>query len=329
MSTLSEFDIISLLNTRSSSPQLIRGIGDDAAVFGNPKDPLKWVITQDLLSEDIHFRLKWISPADLAYKSIAVNLSDLAAMGATPKFVLLSMGIPKTIPDSFIRRFSRAFLKTCHDQEIILIGGDTCDSQNGLWIQVTALGQAPARQILYRHGATPGDLIFISGPLGASSLGLHLLTKKKRSALAKRHHRPPIRTAFAQALAKRGFASAMTDISDGFLFNLETMCGTTLCAAIDVDRLPIDALTQREANRHTIDPLPFALGGGEDYELLFTVPPKKAPAFKRWCHAHHYTAHELGQMSKHSPRRHSPVRLFTASGEELPTKGLVKGYVAR
>ena len=334
---LSEFSIIDLFTSKKSAPRhrlLSCGMGDDAAVFGFPGDSRKWLVTQDLLSDGVHFKRQWISAADLAYKAIAVNLSDLSAMGATPQFLLLSLGLPRDLSDRFIRAFARAFQRVCTAQRLILIGGDTCESARDLTVEVTAIGVAPGEQILHRSGAQAGDHIYTSGPLGASALGLHFLKSGIASPLARRHHRPPIRTAFANALAKSALASAMTDISDGLLLDLETLCRKTLTAELVLDRIPIDRQTRKAAHQHGLDPLSFALSGGEDYELLFTIPAAHEPRFRRWCTRHGHTVYAIGTMTAAAPQRHKRahperIQLIDASSRTAIAIPEIKGYQAR
>lgn len=323
---LSELNIINLFNKRTRNRSLLRGIGDDAAVFGHPNDSLKWVVTQDLMSEGTHFRLDWITPQDLAYKIIAVNLSDLAAMGAHPQFLLLSLGIPTKIPDIFLKKFSRAFHKICREQKVALIGGDTCESAHDLWLQVTAIGQAKKTQIAYRTGAKAGDPIYVTGSLGASALGLYCLEYGIKTPLIKRHHRPPVLTEFAHALAQRGFASSMTDVSDGLLLDLETLCGDKLTACIEADKVPIDLQTRHTAKKHALDPLSFALGGGEDYELIFTVRKSQNSLFHTWAKSFPHITH-IGHMipSKDSNK----LIVLDTHQHPLSLNHLSKGYIAR
>lgn len=305
--TLSEWDIIDGLVQGSSKPPhrlgLFQSIGDDAAIFGNPREAKKWAITQDLLVEGVHFRLDWIGPEDLAYKAIAVNLSDLAAMAAEPRFLLLGLSIPPHVSTAFIRSFSKAFLGTCRREHLSLIGGDTCKGKRSLVIQVTAIGTISLRHALLKRGARTGDSLYVSGPLGASALGLACLRRGVKSPLIRRHLRPPIRSRFAQGLGRHRFASSMTDISDGLLLDLEELCGQDLDAKLDFDRLPIDRESKRLAARLGLDPTPFLLGGGEDYELLFTIPARKHTDFLRWCSKHRHKVFRIGKMIRRKGRQ--------------------------
>lgn len=325
----SEFDIISLFKSKKTAPYLVRGIGDDAAVISAPNKGESWVMTQDLLTEGIHFRRDWISARDLATKAIAVNLSDLAAMGATPRFLLLTLGLPKTISDAWIASFARHFLRVCAQHKLILIGGDTCASDHDLSIHVTAIGSAPTRNIVYRTGAKDGDCIYTSGSLGASAVGLECLKRGVKSSIVEYHLRPPIRTAFAQAMAAKGFASAMTDISDGLLLNLESLCADSLQAHLDRTAIPIDAMTERVATRLGADALALALGGGEDYELVFTVPARKEADFVCWCREKYYGVYKLGKMSKRSASHREKIILWDETHKEISLKGVKKGYQGR
>lgn len=338
MTALSEHDIIELFSSqkkrkRPLARDLLISIGDDAAVFQiNTRNtsPHQIAVTQDALNEHVHFRLDWISPEHLAIKAIHVNVSDLAAMGATPHYLLLSLSLPKTVPDAFIIAFAKQFRKTCRQLNIELIGGDTCDSARDLSIHVTAIGTLPHPPIT-RSGAAAGDHLYVSGPLGGSALGLRALYKHQKSALIKRHHRPPVRTQFGAALAKLHIVSAMTDISDGLLIDLETLCSPTLGATLDLSRVPIDAATRRDAARLGEDALALALGGGEDYELMFTVPEKHHTYFKHWVKKNRYRVFAIGRM--HAKKKTEETISVDYSKKNTPRiaslASLKKGYVAR
>jgi thiamine-monophosphate kinase len=329
---LSETDIIDLFKFRTSRKTgsgLLCGIGDDAALIAGPRKGTAYVVTQDLLAEGVHFRLDWISARDLAYKAIAVNLSDLAAMGATPRFLLLSLGLPKTLSDRWIKMFARHFLRVCEENGIVLIGGDTCAARRDLSIHVTAIGSVRTRSAVHRTGARAGDGIYTTGPLGASALGLLCLKRGMTSPLVKRHCRPPIRTAFAAALAQKGLASAMTDISDGLLLDLEALCGGELCAELVLGAIPIDAETRRAAKKLGIDPLPLVLGGGEDYELVFAVPERKEKALAAWCRRGDYTVYELGQLRRRSPRDRDAIVVCDENLKAISLRGIRRGYQCR
>ncbi len=276
-------------------PALSLGIGDDAAVFGSG-DP-RWIITQDALIEETHFLRRSISPEDLAYKAIAVNLSDLAAMGARPLFLMLSLEVPKNLPPTFLTRLLRAFTTTAKRLGLSLIGGNTA-SGKALAMHVTAIGQAPKRNILYRSGARAGDRIYTSGPLGGAALGLHFLLHNSTNFSVKLHTRPPIRTALGIALGHHHFAHSATDVSDGLLRDLRDLTPPALKATLFAEKIPIAPRVQKTATELGLDPLALALGGGEDYELLFSVPQKKESAFLAWCKKTKTPAHGIGYFEK-------------------------------
>ncbi|MCU4136780.1 thiamine-phosphate kinase [Buchnera aphidicola (Sitobion miscanthi)] len=270
-----EFEIISQYFHRDKKKYFneIKGIGDDSALIKIPKNDIL-AISTDTLVEGTHF-LKSISPTDLAYKTIAVNLSDLAAMGANPKWITLSITMPKS--DSlWLQKFSNSFFKTLNKYNMHLIGGDT--NCGPLSITLSVYGLIKKKTTLLRSNANIGDLIYVTGTLGESAAGLFLLKKKIfiknssiRNHLIKKHLNPIPRICEGIALGK--IANAAIDISDGLVSDLGHILKSSQCGAnINLNTLPIsNILINNFQRKYCLD---WALHAGEDYELCFTIPKK-------------------------------------------------------
>jgi thiamine-monophosphate kinase len=254
---------------------VLRGIGDDAAWIACEKKTL--LVTTDLLLEGFHFNLRWISFNALGHKALAVNLSDIAAMGGVPAYYVLSLGVPVDLRLRDIEEFYRALKRLSARTGVSLIGGDTSASDR-LLINITLFGHAPYGPI-FRAGASPGDDLYVTGTLGDSALGLDLLKKKQRLVkktdagyLISRHHFPTARLAAGALLAKRRLATAMIDVSDGLLQDLGHLCkASRVGAVVWSNALPLSRPLGRVAADRAER---YALTGGEDYELLFSSPPR-------------------------------------------------------
>ena len=271
---MGEFDLIKRYFSRKSLQNDVSlSVGDDCAITSIPSG-YQLAITTDTLVEGTHF-LPSISPADLAYKSVAVNLSDLAAMGATPAWVSLALTLPE-IKEEWLAEFSQSLFAILDRYGVSLIGGDT--TKGSLSITLTAQGFLPENQGLFRHQAKVGDWIFVSGFLGDSAAGLDLLLKNRKIEnesdryLIQRHLRPTPRVELGLAL--RSFSCCALDISDGLLADLEHILERSQVGAeIYLENLPLSRhlCTQYEQTQAE----KFALTGGEDYELCFTVSEEK------------------------------------------------------
>jgi thiamine-monophosphate kinase len=269
------------------------GIGDDAAVIRD--SPARdWVVTTDLLIEDVHFSLDTTSFDDLGYKAAAANLSDIAAMGGSPAYLLMALAIPKTVSQSDISRLYQGLHRACRLHRVSLIGGDTSSSRDGLFLNITLIGEVARGRAILRSGAKPGDLLYISGTLGESLAGLMLLGKAgargirrglapaDRDRLIGRHRRPTPRVALGQVLASQRLATAMIDISDGLSGDLAHLCEESRVGALlDRSALPLSPALRRFGALARSSAESLALRGGEDYELLFTVPPRHEEAVRR------------------------------------------------
>ncbi|AUI66184.1 MULTISPECIES: thiamine-phosphate kinase [Glaesserella] len=279
---MGEFDLIKQYfnqHKRLDRDDILQTIGDDCAVTQLPVDN-QLAITTDTLVLGTHF-LPTISPADLAYKSVAVNLSDLAAMGAKPAWVSLALTLSE-VDHQWLADFSQSLFAFLDQHQTALIGGDT--TKGHLAITLTAQGFLPKGKGLYRHKAKVGDLIYVSGYVGDSSAGLDLLLNPPTSLTAEQHYliqrhlRPTPRIELGQLLLN--YSQCAIDISDGLLADLGHILERGGCGAeINVDKLPLStALLQTYSQQQAEQ---FALTGGEDYELCFTVPKEQQQAMEQ------------------------------------------------
>jgi thiamine-monophosphate kinase len=261
------------------------GIGDDAALVSLPRG--KFLTTTDLMVEDVHFRRLLTPPESLGYKLLAVNVSDIAAMGGRPLFGLLAFALPPGLEFDFLRRFARGIKRAGRKYGVEIVGGDTTSSRGGIFTCLTLLGRLTARRPLTRSGARPGDHICVTGDLGASSLGLAALERGKAASdpefrsVVRKHLLPSPPAAWGAALAERGFATAAMDISDGLSTDLGRLCRESGTGAeVFPADLPIRRATRKAARLLGMTDLGAALHGGEEYELLFTVDPAEAGAVR-------------------------------------------------
>ncbi len=273
---LGEFGLIERIRRATPKGRGVRiGIGDDAAFVECRNGSL--LITADLLIEEIHFDLRWTSFYGLGYKTLAVNLSDVAAMGGRPAYLVLSLGIPVDFRTEDVEEFYRGMRALASRSGVALVGGDTSASKR-FFISASLVGFAPYGAIP-RSGGRIGDDLYVTGTLGDSSLGLELLKKKARTAAKKeyaylisRHHFPTARLKAGVVLARRRLAKAMIDVSDGLLQDLGHICRASgVGAVIWEDALPLSRAYRSFSGRKGAL---YALMGGEDYELLFCARPR-------------------------------------------------------
>jgi len=271
---LGEFGLIDSIRAQvGAAPGVHRGIGDDAAELELPAGH-RLLTSTDLLLEEVHFRFAWTSAYDLGRKAVAVNLSDIAAMGGTPRFLYVGLACPGATEVAELDAFVAGVLAEADNHGVALVGGDTCRSPGPWVISVTIEGTAPADMVIGRNGACPGDVILVSGTLGDSALALALWQQGETPEpwLAARHNRPTPRVALGRELASAGLATAMIDLSDGVSSDLEHILQASGAGAeILSAALPLSpAFRKQSALRPEL--IDLVLGGGEDYELLCTVP---------------------------------------------------------
>lgn len=290
ISSLGEFGLIDKLTEglKHVNDSTLRGVGDDAAVmhYGADRDVL---VTTDLLLENVHFDLTYVPLKHLGYKAAVVNFSDIYAMNGTPRQITVSLGISSRFTVEHIEELYAGIRLACEFYGVDLVGGDTSASHQGLVISITCLGEAERDKIVYRDGAKPTDLICVSGDLGAAYMGLQLLEREKvasagnkdfvpdfagKEYLVERQLKPEARRDIIKELADAHVKpTAMMDVSDGLSSELIHICkqSHTGCRIYE-DRIPIDYQTAVMAEELNMNLVTAALNGGEDYELLFTVP---------------------------------------------------------
>lgn len=297
ISSLGEFGLIDHLTKNNETIQAgtILSTGDDAAVidhFGK-----QTVVTTDMLLEGIHFDLAYVPLKHLGYKAVAVNLSDICAMGATPTHITVSIGISNRFSVEALDAFYEGIYAACTRYQVDLAGGDTCSSQKGFIISVTAIGTITPDRFITRSGAKINDLICLSGNLGAAYLGLQLMEREKRifienpgvqpdlqqkAYIIGRFLKPEPRIDIVEWFATHQISpTAMIDISDGLSSELLHICRqSNVGCLVYEDRIPIHDESREMAFEFGIDPTMCALSGGEDYELLFTIAPEEHEKIK-------------------------------------------------
>lgn len=325
IATLGEFGLIDHLtgDIQLTQATSVKGIGDDAAILHNPDK--RTLVTTDLLLEGIHFDLIYVPLKHLGYKAAVVNFSDIYAMNGRPQQITVSLGISKRFSVEDLDAFYDGVKLACEIYGVDIVGGDTTSSLTGFTISITCIGIADEEQIVCRNGAKDTDLIYVSGDLGASYMGLQLLEREKtafdgsgdfqpdfagREYLLERQLKPEARKDIVQALGERGIVpTAMIDISDGLSSDLLHICKqSNVGCQIFEERLPVDYQTATMAETFNMNVTTVALNGGEDYELLFTVP----------LHLHDQMAdiggvHLIGHISKPE----TGCYLVTRDGQEM------------
>jgi len=293
VSDLGEQALIARLRARVPPPPawVTVGIGDDAAAIEPARNELE-VLTTDILVEGVHFDRRWSSSTDIGHKALAVNLSDLASMGARPRGALLSLVLPSTFPVAEFDALLGGFLELSTRHGVALLGGNLSTSPGPLIVDVTAIGTVHRRRMLMRSGGRPGDALYVSGTVGGAAAGLARLTAGTATAAGgneaatavRRYVRPEARVRLGLVVGRNRAASACVDLSDGLadaVRQLASASGTG--ATLAADAIPLDADVERVARAGGADPLLTALGGGEDYELLFAVPPRRLKGFQAAC----------------------------------------------
>jgi len=328
IATLGEFGLIEHLTNDIQLTQKtsVKGIGDDAAVIDNTNK--KTLVTTDILLEGIHFDLTYVPLKHLGYKAAVVNFSDIYAMNGTPQQIVVSLGISKRFCVEDIEALYEGLKLACKIYDVDLVGGDTSSSLTGLTINITCIGYAEENQLVYRTGAQNTDLIFVSGDLGAAYMGLQLLEREKnvfdgqadfqpdfagKEYLLERQLKPEARKDIVKLLAENHIKpTSMIDISDGLSSDMLHICKQSkVGCAIYEERIPIDYQTALMAETFNMNVSTVALNGGEDYELLFTVPlslHEQVSALQGIHLVGHITAEENG------------CYLITRDGQEMQLK---------
>ncbi len=277
---LGEAGIIRLVQGKVSpqlSPHIRKGIGDDCAVL-ETTEGRALLVTTDTLIEGVHFTAQTLSPKALGWKALAVNISDIAAMGGVPRTAFLSIALRPDSGADFLESFTDGLKALADKTGIILAGGDTVESPSHAMITITLLGDCPPEHLIYRSGARVGDDVWVTGQLGNAAAGLFLLINKKVSdvsgykLLVQAHQEPMPRVEMGRALGESGLVHAMIDISDGIAKDIGHICQQSGTGALlQAESIPMSDELLKLAAEAEKSPLSWALHGGEDYELLFTA----------------------------------------------------------
>ena len=301
-----EWKVIQRLRKRYSNPMssIVVGMGDDAALVKIPAHQ-HILITTDLFVEGIDFHLKWSPFRQIGYKAMAANLSDIAAMGGIPRYALVTMALPPHTRMESVEMLYEGLMNLGKKYNVRLIGGDTSATRHGVMVGVVLIGEVKPRHAVTRSGAKPGDWIFVTGPIGNSRAGLEILKSSGRrkkthheSKLVQQHLYPVPRIQEARLLATRRLATAMIDISDGLSSDLHHLCEASgVGARLHRDRIPVTEILTAYAKQKRRPPYLYALEGGEDFELLFTVRPSRMKELKRLQIQKRFQAFWLGEIT--------------------------------
>ncbi len=326
LSDLGEFGLISRLTEKVQlkNASTIIGVGDDAAVLSYPDK--KIVVTTDMLTEGIHFNLMYVPLKHLGYKLVVVNLSDVYAMNATPRQITVSIAISSKFSLEAIEELYSGIHLACERYGVDLVGGDTTTSLTGLTISVTAIGEAAEDELVYRNGAKVNDLLCVSGDLGGAYMGLQLLERENEvykvnpkaqpqfegyDYILERQLKPEARGDIKELFdTLRIKPTSMIDISDGLSSEILHLCkNSKVGCKLFEDKVPLDMQTKKLAEEMNINPLVAALNGGEDYELLFTVPLEVYDTVKK-----EFDITIIGHITPES----EGVNLITTGGSVIP-----------
>lgn len=279
---LGEFALIARLEgilRGSEGPRVVRGLGDDCAVV-RPSPDAECLLTTDTQEEDVHFRRAWSTPEDIGWRCLAVNVSDIAAMGGEPIGAVVALSLPATLEVDFVEALYGGMQALARAYDCPIIGGNITKSAARLSVTITVLGQAPRHQSVYRSGAQVGDDVWVTGTLGGAKAGLEALLRPEQvahvdaQAALSRYRRPRPRLREAQYLRQHGSLHSLLDISDGLSSDLGHICEASgVGARLFAEAIPYHEDVKQIALAIQADPLDLALHGGEDFELCLTAPP--------------------------------------------------------
>src|SRR5215471_2920103 len=278
---LGEFALIDRLQQRlqqTAPAHLMRGIGDDCAVL-RPTAGRDLLLTTDTQEEGVHFRRDWSTPQDIGWRCLAVNVSDIAAMGGNPLGAVIALSVPATLEVAFVEALYDGLQELATAYDCPIIGGNISRASEHLAVTITVLGDVPSGRGVYRSGAQVGDEVWVTGDLGGAKAGLEvllhpeILTDLATSEVLRRYRRPRPRLREAQYLRQHGVLHSLIDISDGLSSDLAHICvESDVGARLEAAHLPISPAVHQVARALQVDPLTFALHGGEDFELCLTAP---------------------------------------------------------
>lgn len=326
---LGEFGLIDYItkNVEITQDSTHKGIGDDAAVIFHKEST---VVTTDMLVEGIHFDLSYVPLRHLGYKAVMVNLSDIYAMNAVATQITVSIAISNRFPVEAVEELYDGIKMACKLYNVDLIGGDTTASQTGLVISITAIGEQKAADIVYRSGASDGDLLVVTGDVGAAYMGLQILEREKAvykanpnsqpdieaySYLLERQLKPEARKDISKLLADLDVKpTSMIDLSDGLSSEIIHLCkNSKVGMKIYEEKIPLDPTVIAACEEFHLDSTTIALSGGEDYELLFTVKQEDFPKIK---------ANPSLSIIGHAVPHGEGIHLITRSGEQVPIQAM-------
>ena len=276
MASKGEFGFINIIKKQFDVPPGMIGIGDDCAVI--PSGDSELIYSTDMLMEGVHFLRDAASPEDIGWKSLAVNLSDIAAMGGIPTATFLSLALPKDVQGEWAERFIAGYAELSRKFNVPLLGGDTTSSLRDIAINVGVLGRVPIGKSVKRSEASVGQGIYVTGNLGDSAGGLQAILNswdktQEVDSLVQSHIKPIPRIDEGQALMNTGLIGAMMDISDGIASDLRHILKASgVGAEVHLDKIPISDKLKWVCDKYGMNAYALAVGGGEDYELLFTAP---------------------------------------------------------
>ena len=306
---------------KSNHPSVVLGLGDDAAVF-KPSSGYDLVFTTDMLVEGRHFDFKFITPWQLGAKAIAVNISDCAAMGASPTVAVVSLGVAPAFPLADLEAFYDGLKGWGESFGAQIVGGDTVANDKFV-VNVAMIGEVESGRAILRGGAKAGDVLAVTGTVGDSAAGLHALLnpsgkgKDAASLLIKRHLTPVPRFNVGRYLSTKRLASSAIDLSDGLSSEIHHLCEESgVGAEIHEEAIPLSGSLLHYCGENKLNPLDFALNGGEDYELLFTVPLAKISAIQRSASETGVDCKAIGRMVPKA----KGITLITKTGKRMPLK---------
>lgn len=295
-------------------PEVVQGIGDDAAVIRVAPEPAPYLlVTTDILVEEQHFKRAWASPEQVGIKAAECNVSDIAAMGGTPQWMFVSLVLPHDIEVSWAEALYSGLGQSCRRHNIALVGGDTTQGSM-ITINITLLGSVPLHHLRLRSHARPGDILMVTGCLGASAAALSLMEMghSPSNYLREKHLVPSCRMDVANRIAP--LAHAMIDISDGLGSEVGHICAASRVGAeILAGAVPLHDEVHKAGRLLDVDPLQWAIGGGEDYELLFSIAPENIPRLRESG----VTCHEVGRITD----RFGEMVLISDDGRVTPLGG--------
>lgn len=326
ISELGEFGLIERITNaiELKNSSTVKGVGDDSAVLDYGSKQL--VVTSDMLTEGVHFNLMYVPLKHLGYKSVVVNLSDVFAMNAIPRQIIVNIALSQKFSVEAVDELYAGIHLACNRYGVDLVGGDTTSSLTGLTISITAIGEVEKGKAVYRSGAMPNNLICVSGDLGGAYMGLQLLERENEvfrvnenvqpqlegfDYILERQLKPEARADIVAAFEKLGIMpTSMIDISDGLSSEVMHLCKNSMLGCnIYEAKIPIDFQTKKLADEMNINPLVAALNGGEDYELLFTISMEDYDKIK---HDPDFTV--IGHMTEAT----EGINLITSAGSAIP-----------